>query len=517
MGGRSVVSTVLLERPGKWRAIGVVLIFLVATLPALPLLWQVVATDTAWSLGGGFLGALSNSLVVAFVASALALFFGLPAGVLAALFESPGRKILLAFATLPLIIPSVLWAIGWSSLLARLGPNATHLISGIPGCILIFTTTTFPLVMLISYAAFCTLSASQVDAARLAGGERSVFKYAVRYAAMPALLAAGLGGVLTLSDPGPGQILGLQTAASEIMTSFSALYDFNLAAQQCVTLTVIVLIFALPLAYFAGPRIANEMLARQTHRVRRVWQKRMANLVLATLMLFVLLGVIMPILGLALPLLSDESFSRALSELSRTAENTLVYALGAGTIAMSLGFLLAFCVGRQNRLRTVTLGAAFVVFSFPPTLSALGFVYLSADSPAWTDPILRSRITVSLALGLRFFPVATVLGMRAWGSTSPSWAFAAGIHGVPLGTYLRKVAFPYLLPAAAMTVLLAALLATADIGTVLLLHPPGATSLPLAIFTIMANAPESLVASLSLIYVLMSAGLLWAIAGAQTK
>lgn len=520
MGGRSIVSCVLLERPGKWRTIGVGLIFLAATLPALPLLWQVAASGSGWSLGGGFLGALSNSLLVALAASAVALLWGLPVGVLAALYEFPGRKILLALATLPVVVPSVLWTIGWSGLLVRLGPAAAKLIAGIPGCALIFFVTTFPLVMLVSYAACITLSGSQVDAARLAGGERSVFLHAIKYAATPALLAAGLGGVLILSDPGPGQILGLQTAASEIMTSFSALYDFGLAAQQCVTLTLIVLIFALPLARVAGPRIANEMLARQTHRVRRVRQKRMVSLTRAALMLFVLVGVMMPVLGLALPLLNGESFSRALSELSRTAGTTLFYAIGAGTIAMSLGFLLAFFVGRQNRLRAVTLGAAFAVFSLPPALSALGFVYLSADSPAWTDPILRSRITVCLALGLRFFPVAAVLGMRAWGSAPPSWALAAGVHGVPLGTYLRRVALPYMLPAAAVTVLLAALLATADIGTVLLLHPPGAASFPLAIFTIMANAPESLVASLSLIYMLIAVGLLaivWATAGGQTK
>jgi hypothetical protein len=64
--------------------------------------------------------------------------------------------------------------------------------------------------------------------------------------------------------------------------------------------------------------------------------------------------------------------------------------------------------------------------------------------------------------------------------------------------------------------LLVALLATADISTLLLLHPPGERSLPLAIFTVMANAPESLVASLCLVYVGAAAALLasvWSMAG----
>lgn len=515
-----MISCVSLERPGKWRTVGIVLVFLAVMLPVLPLLWHVVASTDgfSWSLSGGFGGALGNSVLVALAVCAVAFLFGLPVGVLAAFYEFPGRKTLLAFSTLPLLVPSVLWAIGWSGLVARFGPAATGFISGVRGCIIVFSATTFPLVLLMSYAACIALSGSQVDAARLAGGERSVLRYATKYAATPALLAAGLGGVLTLSDPGPGQILGLRTAASEIMTSFSALYDFGLAAQQCMALTVVVLLFALPLAYFAGPRIASSMLARQTRGLRRARQQKMAVVTMAALIVFVLVAVITPILGLTLPLQNGESFSRALSELNRTVGDTVLYAIGAGVIAASLGFLLAFLVGRQNRLRTVTLGGAFAVFSLPPALSALGFVYLGADAPAWADPILRSRITVCLALGLRFFPVATVLGMRAWGSASASWALAAGIHGVPLVTYLRKVALPYMLPAAAVAILLAALLATADIGTVLLLHPPGAASLPLAIFTVMANAPESLVASLCLVYMVMSAGLvaiMWARAGGQ--
>jgi ABC-type spermidine/putrescine transport system permease subunit II len=48
----------------------------------------------------------------------------------------------------------------------------------------------------------------------------------------------------------------------------------------------------------------------------------------------------------------------------------------------------------------------------------------------------------------------------------------------------------------------------ADVTTVLLVHPPGQSSLPLTIFTIMANAPQALVAALCLIYVFAAAILL---------
>jgi ABC-type spermidine/putrescine transport system permease subunit II len=60
---------------------------------------------------------------------------------------------------------------------------------------------------------------------------------------------------------------------------------------------------------------------------------------------------------------------------------------------------------------------------------------------------------------------------------------------------------PTLLPAVLLSALLVALLSGVDVTTVLLLHPPGRPSLPLAIFTVMANAPEHMVAVLCLLYV----------------
>ena len=505
-----MISCATLERPGNWRAIGITMLFLIAALPAAPLLWRTVtATDPATAfVGDAFVSALQNSAMVALLVAVVALLMGLPAGVLTALYEFPGRRVLLALTTLPLLVPSFLWAIGWSALAARLGPLATNLLSGFTGCFLVLSAVTVPLVLLSSYAATLALSGSQVEAARLAGGERTVFIYVSRHVATPALLAAGLGGILTLSDPGPGQIFALRTAASEILTSFSALYDFSLAGRQCVVLAALVLVLAAPLAFFTAPRLASEVMARQALAARRVRHRRMAGVTTATLAALVLAGTVAPLVGLTLPLAGGDTLLRAWEELSRTAGNTLLYAAGAGAVAAVLGLLLALCAGRNDQLRTVCITMSLVLFSLPPALTALGLVQLAATASAWADPFLRSRLTVCMSLGLRFLPVAAVLGLRAWGSTSATWALAAAVHGGSLTTYLRRILLPLLLPAGAVALLLVALRATTDVGTVLLLPPPGARSLPLAIFTVMANAPESLVAALSLGYVGAAAGLL---------
>jgi iron(III) transport system permease protein len=515
-----MISCLVLERPGTWRTIGVTALLSVAVLPAAPLLWSALVSPASASViaGNAFQHAIAQSLLLALcVAAALAI--GLPLGVLTALYEFPGRGVFFALVTLPLLVPSVLFAIGWASLATpRLSSSASGVLSGFPGCLLVMSTQAIPLVLLMASAATAALSGSQIEAARLAGGESVVLRAVARYIATPTVLAAGLGGVLTLSDPGPGQIFGLATAASEILASFAARYDFALAGRQCVLLTALVVMIAAPLVFFSAPRLASEVFARQSREGRRIHRRVIAGMIVVALGCCVFMSTIAPLVGLLLPLVGGPTFLRAWSELARTAGNTLGYALGAGAIATALGLLLALSAGRNDRLRTVCLGMALGLLALPPALTALGIVQLATAAPAWADPFLRSRFTVCAALGLHFFPVAAVLGLRAWGTTSATWVWAASVHGVSLGRYLRRVVLPLLLPVSGVSVLLVALLATAEISTVLLLHPPGERSLPLAIFTIMANAPETLVASLCLVYVTAVAGLLtiaWTVVGGR--
>lgn len=515
-----MISSLWLERRGVWRALGMASVLFLATLPAAPLLSRVVLAPGSLSPGSTFGTALWNSLLVAIVTGLIAFALGLPAGVVSALYEFRGRAMLLALSMLPALVPSFLWAIGWASLTARISPAVTDLISGQTGCVLVFWAGAVPLVLIVSHVATIGLSGSQIDAARLAGGETAVLRYVCGSAAIPAALAAGLSAILTLSDPGPGQILRLRTAASEILTSFSALYDFDLAGRQCAVLAILVLALAAPLACLAAPRLSSQIMARQIRSLRRPRLPRVANWITAGFTILVVGTAVMPALGLLLPVLRGIDCAQAVRVVARTGANTLFYASGAGALATVLGLLLAMFVGRDKRLGTICLGVCLAILALPPVLGSLSIVHVAAGAPAWTDPFLRSRATVCFVLGLRFLPVAVVLAMRAWQSIPVSWVQAAELHGVSLALYVRKVVIPFLIPSAVAAMALVALLATADVGTVLLLHPPGKASFPLAIFTVMSNAPESLVASLCLAYLGLAAGLLavlWTFARRQAR
>ena len=496
-----MISPLRLEQDGHWRSAGLAICFLPVFAVVTMLLGRaLLSASGAWP-DASFVSALGGSLRMALAVGAIALGLGLPTGVMAALYRFPGRTWLLTLVMLPILAPSFLWAIGWSALASRWS-TATGLLEGIPGLVLAHAGVATPIVALTTFAAAGSLTASQVDAVRVSNGETAVVWHAARHVAPPAALATVLVAVLMLSDPGPGMIFGVRTVAGDLLNSFSSQYDFLLAARQSLGLAAVVVVLTVPILAVATPRLADAILARQLRPLQPVPRRLPGSIAAAMLALVIVGGLLAPLTGLLLPLRPGASLQLATETLARTGMDTLLYAFGAGVLATALGFAVALCAGRTPRLRIVTLVLALVVLVQPPALLALGVVELAASAPASADPVLRGPLVVCVTLALRLFPLAVLLGLRAWGGLAPSWAQAAAVHGVPLSRYLGRVAAPLLAPSALASVLLVALLASADVSTVLLLHPPGHPSLPLTIFTVMANAPEAWTAALCLIYVL---------------
>ena len=344
-----MISPGLLERPGAWRSIGLALGLLVALAPPATLLLPAAAQGQFLDLGGGFFIAVGRSIGVGAAACILGLAAGLPVGLLAGLYAFPLRRTFLAVLALPLVIPSFLWAIGLSSLRIGMGLDADSLLSGASGGILAFGAFTTPLVALATVLAVSGLPHTQVDAARVAGGEFVVLRYAARAVLPVATVVALLGGVVTLSDPGPGQILGFRGVASEILVSFAALYDFDLAARQGLILGAVVLLGTVPVLAYSTRSLAHSLLARSPDPVRPARWKA-ATWAGPLLCMSVIGGTLVaPVLGLSLPALERLQLAPALEIVGRTAANTLAYGLLAGIVAGSLGFGRD-CVPDENAL-----------------------------------------------------------------------------------------------------------------------------------------------------------------------
>ncbi len=495
------------KRALRWAVL--LLILGLAAAPPMPLVWRVAHTPSDQPLWTpAFASALTNGLLVGAGVASISLTVGASLGLLTALYRFPGRRGLALFQVLPLLFPSFLPAIGWSNLAGFGWLPRSMAPSGTLGTILILGLQAVPLPFFATWAACRNLTASQIEVARLHGGEKTVILLAERACFGTGLLTALLAGILCLSDPGAPLILGCRTAAVEITTSFSALFDFELAAKQCLALAIVVLaLTCLPLA-FGLRNLASAVLARQTRPLTPYPHSGLAAVAGCGLAGTAVFGVGLPLAGLCLPIVGNPMVGRAVRTVTTTLGPTTLYCGGAAVVAAALGLALAMTTRTGAKRRLLVVGALLVLLTLPPALGALGLVYSTSATPRSLDFLLRGDLVVALALGLRFLPVATLALMRSLGSLSPSWLDAARLHGIPGPLFFRRVTFPLILPGIGVAILLVAVLSAADITTTLLLEPPGRQTLPVAIFTIMANSPEGLVASVCLAYVLVVLALL---------
>ncbi len=480
-----------------------------ALIPLLPLVFSVLAQESTEPVfSDAFRRAMLSSLRLGIGVSLMSLLIGLPTGLLAALYRFPARRPLLLFQAFPLLLPSFLPCIGWSNLAATKWLSWLPTPDGFPGCVFVLGVQAVPLPLFATWAACQNLTASQIDAARLHGGEREVFKLSARACIPVAILAALLGGILSISEPGAPLIFGVRSVATEIRTSFSAWHDYELAGRQCLTLAGVVLLLTGPLLLVGLRSLATAVLARQTRPVLPYPHSVLSWLALAGLSVSLFIGAVLPALGLCLPVAHNPMFARAAQKVAATASTTLVFTGGAGVIAVALATGLALATAGRPRGRLAVLAVLLSLLAVPPALAGIGVGRMASYAPVQFDWLTRSNLTVALVLGLRFLPVATVGMMRAVGSMSPSWIDAGRVHGVTPTKMLRRVILPNLATAIVVSLLLVMVLAAADITTTHFLQPEGQQSLPVAIFTVMANSPEGLVASLCLLYLACVVGML---------
>jgi ABC-type Fe3+ transport system permease subunit len=147
-----MISCELLEEPGKWRSIILATIILACFSPAIPLFWAAYADDASTVediLSSGFGIALIHSSAVAAAVVLASIALGMPAGLLSAFYEFPGRRALLALVGVPIVVPSFLWAIGLSELRIHLGLPSDSLLSGWTGTVLSFAAPGAALVLYI--------------------------------------------------------------------------------------------------------------------------------------------------------------------------------------------------------------------------------------------------------------------------------------------------------------------------------------------------------------------------------
>lgn len=501
-----MISALVIEKPGAWRASIAGLIFFILVSPILILISPLISplSNQPWTtitaiLGDGFIQSLMNSLFIASTVGAVGLILGLPTGTYVGLFNVIGTKLILILMAVPLVMPSFLWAIGNSNVLSSLNFSHYGGWSGFLSIVYSYSCFSVPLVFWVSFLSTKNITRSQIDSTRLIGGPHLTYRCAIQSSFRLVLLIAILSGLFTIADPGPTQIFGIRSVAAELLISFSALYDFDLSSRQCLFSSFASFLVAIPFVVYCSENLSQALLSKDSVSISPNLAPKNKYIPTIVIALIFLVQFGTPLAGLLMYLRSGPHIMRAISELYGTLADTLIFSVGGGLVATTIGLIFSTLALRQQKLRAFLIGSSILFFSLPSALFALSFVKLGATVPAVFDLIFRSKWTVCLALGIRFFPLAFLILLRQIHLSSPTWVMAGATLGLSAGNIIRKLFCPFLIPSVLTSIFICSLLGASDITSTVLLRPPGADSFVVRIFTIMANAPEALVAAMCLV------------------
>lgn len=342
-------------------------------------------------------GSLRNSVVAGVLGTCVATAIGVPLALCLARIELPGRSVLLALCSLPLVLPSFVSAYALVLLFGHAGVATLALraigipfgsIYGMPGIVIVYALTLYPYVLMPTLAGFKAIDVSMEEAARNLGGSRW---YAVRTALLPIVMPAVLAGALlvfieTLENFGVPAVLAEDQPylAVDIFKLFAGEADSNPAAAGALSVILVgctALVLLAQRHYLARRRFATAARrAPPAIPLPRRWVVPVALLcwgaVLLSLVPFAAV-VLISFLRFSGPVLSwqlsTDNYAALLRGSYRPLASTLILASAAAVGATILGAPIGYVLARHRTRASATLDfVCMIPFAVSGTVLAVG-------------------------------------------------------------------------------------------------------------------------------------------------
>ena len=478
----------------------------------LPLAYMLAQAGTAGTTYAALLldarqrALLINTAALGVGTALLATLIGAPLGLVLAripLRFKPFWRIALAA---PLLLPPYVIALAWIYLGGSTGLVAAttgrDLLSGwtysLPGAVVVLSLVLYPLSMLATEVALRRIESRLEEAALVVASPGRVLWRITLPLVAPAVAASALViFVLAVSEFGVPGLLRVRVFTTEVFTAFAALYDFGRATILTLPVLALSIIVATVAVLLIGERLL--VTRRGMSSARSVafegWTRRATGATWCV----VAVALVVPLAVLTREATGVPSVS-AVVQGSRAAILTslTLAALGATittAIAMCIGYARAR-VGRQVGVFTDVL--LVVLFAVPSTVVGVGLIGV------WNRAGVFGRVygtdgMLLLAYLARFLPVATLALAAGVRYVPASHEEAAAVGGAGWWRTMMHIVLPQMKLAMLATWTVVFILAFGELGASILVVPPGETTLPIRMYTIIANTPPAHVAALALL------------------
>lgn len=445
-------------------------------------------------------------------------------------FKFPGKSLLLSLATLPFVLPTVVVAIAFTSLLGKNGLVNTALMQwlGLENAPIMFERTLAAIIIVhifYNYAIalrmisgfWMNLSPRIEDAAQTLGCQGWKLWWYVRLPLLrPAIMSAtALVFIFTFTSFGVVLILGglrYATLEVEIYQQTVALFDLPMAAALSVV--QIVIMFVLMMIYTRLQQ--NRSISIQsTKTIEKAPKNLQERLLIISNILFISVMLFSPLIALVMRSLTAANSGISLENYTRLSQNTrgsilfvppiealfnsLFFAVITMLVAGFLGVTSAYLIHRKNRWTRLL----DPVFMLPLATSAvtLGFGYVITLNSTIDTLILIPIVHTLVALP---FVIRSVL--PALRSIHPNIREASTVLGASSWQTLRQIELPLISRALVVGLTFAFTVSMGEFGASIFLARPDTPTMPIAIYRLssqpgIANFGQSLAMSVILLFI----------------
>lgn len=451
---------------------------------------------------------LLNSTLLGAGTMLVATLVGAPLGLLLARVDLPAKRFWRIALVIPLVVPPYVLALAWILLSGPTGLLAQgmgrDLLSSwtysLLGAIVVLGLGFYPLSMLATEAAARRVDGRLEEAGLLAAHPRSVLFRITLPLIAPAVAAAALIiFVLAVSEFGVPGLLRVRVFTTEIFTAFAALYDFGAGMALAAPMLAIALIAGVAVKVITGERLLT---TKRSAHSGLLWQvQRWQGPMLVGVAVVVFISVLLPLAALGAETRGLERIVYTVQSSNAAIRNSLFLAIIGASLILLLSIVLGYGRARaRTRFRGVFDLAFIVIFAVPSTVAGVGIIALW-NRPGLLGEVYSSQGIIIVAYLARFVPVVALILAASVRQISPSFEEAAEVSGASWLRAFTGIMLPQMRVGLLAAWVVAFIFVFGELGATILVAPPGESTLPVRVYTLIANTPPSEVAALALMQV----------------
>jgi iron(III) transport system permease protein len=466
------------------------LVVVCCVLPLLALILGVAGGD--WTPAHAVQQSFQRTMMLTVTAATTAGVIGSILGLACARLPIRSRLPLLLLLTLPIALPTYVWALAWSAWILPvipLGQSASLTpVAGLAPTLWVWAAAFYPLPLWATYVAVRRWNVAWSDAASVHGMPPALRTWLfVRYLMAPVGASVILVWLLLLSDFSVPDFFRVSVYGTEVFIELSSYGNVRGAIVASIPWVIVSggLMFALSRLWRRW-QVTADAVDRSGTRTHPSANDRAnphtvvaACIAIAAAMLLVLL----PLMAIVNTVAGPDAFIALWPSLWRDALSSTLLSLALVGVVIPLAAVTGYSMQRGVlRRATAVRGVLAATFAVPSALLGLAGISLW-NWPGTVGVVYTSGAAMVLTLVARWLPLAHELQYVAFRSVPASLEEVAWANGVPWLQSMRQVVLSSSRESLLATAILVFILTFNDLTLTALLAPPGWSTLPLRVFS----------------------------------